>query len=239
MRNIRRGAQFFVTAVTMVFLCCSMVSAADHIKEEQVVKNIHWLGHASFRIDAGDKTIYIDPYKIKAGSPMADIILVTHDHFDHNSPEDIPKLRKDSTAIVAPVQVAAKLEGNVKGIEPGQTLTVEGIAVEAVPAYNTDKDFHQKKNKWVGYIVTVDGVRIYHSGDTDYIPEMNSLKVDVAMLPVGGTYTMTAEEAAQAVNAFTPKIAIPMHYNSIVGTASDAKRFKDLCKTKVEILKQE
>lgn len=227
----------------MITLCGGTAGLADRAhsesKEEQMIKNIHWLGHASFRIDAGDKTIYIDPYKIAPGSLKGDIILVTHDHFDHNSPEDISKIRKDSTVIVAPLQVAAKLEGNVQGVEPGQSIAVEGIAVEAVPAYNTNKEFHQKKNGWVGYIVTVDGVRIYHSGDTDYIPEMHALKVDVALLPVGGTYTMTAEEAAQAVGAIKPKIAIPMHYNSIIGTASDAKRFKDLCKTKVEILKQE
>jgi len=204
-----------------------------------MVKNIHWLGHASFRIDAGIKTIYIDPFKIKAGAPKADIILVTHEHFDHNSPEDIAKIQKDSTVIVAPVAVAEKLKGNAQGVKPGQSLSVAGVAVETVPAYNTNKEFHQKKFGWVGYVVTVDGVRIYHSGDTDYIPEMDRLNVDVALLPVGGTYTMTADEAAQAVNTFKPKIAVPMHYNSIVGTAADALRFKELCKTEVEILQQE
>jgi L-ascorbate metabolism protein UlaG (beta-lactamase superfamily) len=204
-----------------------------------MIKNIHWLGHASFRIDAGDKTIYIDPYRIRAGALKADIILATHDHFDHNSLEDIAKLKKETTVIVAPADAAKKHAGNVRSVEPGQTLTVEGITVETVPAYNTGKDFHPRKNKWVGYILTVGGVRIYHAGDTDYIPEMDALKADIAMLPVGGTYTMTAEQAARAVDSFKPKVAVPMHYNSIVGTAADADRFKRLCKTKVEILQQE
>ncbi|HRZ87435.1 MAG TPA: MBL fold metallo-hydrolase, partial [bacterium] len=138
-----------------------------------------------------------------------------------------------------PADAAKKHKGNVKVIEPGQSIAVDGIPVEAVPAYNPAKNFHPLKNGWVGYVVTLDGRRIYHSGDTDAIPEMGALKVDVALVPVGGTYTMTAEEATKAVGGFMPKVAVPMHYNSIVGTAADAERFKAACKAPVEILKQE
>lgn len=212
---------------------------APKAKEAGMVGNIHWLGHASFRIKPGAKTIYIDPYKIKDGAAKADIILVTHDHFDHNSAEDIQKIKKEGTIVVAPANVAKKIKGTVKAVAPGQSFEIGGVKIETVPAYNINKNFHQKKEGWVGYIVTVDGIRIYHSGDTDYIPEMDNLKVDIALVCVGGTYTMTADEAAQAVNSFKPKVAVPMHYNTIVGTAADAERFKELCKTKVEILKQE
>jgi len=179
-----------------------------HGVEEQLQVFFLWLGHASFGITGNGKTVYIDPFQIKGGSPKADIILITHDHFDHNSPEDIAKIAKSSTVIVAPADAAKKHKGNVKVIEPGQSIAV-------------------------------DGRRIYHSGDTDAIPEMGALKVDVALVPVGGTYTMTAEDAAKAVGGFMPKVAVPMHYNSIVGTAAAAERFKAACKAPVEILKQE
>jgi len=200
-----------------------------------MIENIKWLGHAGFKIN-GEKTVYIDPFKIKETEP-ADIIIATHEHFDHLSPEDIKKIQTGKTIIVVPPDCHSKVSGNVKAISPGQTLNVDGIKIEAVPAYNANKDFHPKSKSWIGVIVTINGKRIYHSGDTDNIPEMSALKdIDVAMLPVSGTYVMTAEEAADAANKIMPKIAVPMHYGSIVGTNADAEKFRKLCKCKVEIM---
>ncbi len=197
-------------------------------------KNIHWLGHDAFKL-TGEKTIYIDPYEIKSPG-KADIICVTHDHFDHCSPGDIKKLQGDQTVIVAPADCLKKLSGNLKAIKPGEKLNVQGIEIEAVPAYNTNKDFHPRKNGWVGYIMTLNKVRVYHAGDTDQIPEMKNIKASIALLPVSGTYVMTADEAAQAALDIKPTIAIPMHYGSIVGKADDAQRFKDILKGKVEVI---
>lgn len=198
---------------------------------------ITWLGHDSFRI-SNDKVIYIDPYQIKGGPP-ADLILVTHDHYDHLSVDDIKKLRKEDTVVVTTPAAARKLAGPVRTVKPGDKLSVRGIDVEVVPAYNTNKKFHPKEAGGVGFIVIVDGERIYHAGDTDVIPEMKGLKVDTALLPVSGTYVMTAEEAAKAAEMIQPKQAIPMHYGTIVGSEADAQRFQKLSPVPVRILKPE
>lgn len=201
---------------------------------EEAAKKIVWLGHDCFRID-GDKIVYFDPYQISPG-PKADLILVTHEHFDHCSPGDIAKIQKPETVIVTEKDSAKKLEGNVKIVRPGQTIDVDEIKIEAVPAYNTDKTFHPKENGWLGFIVEMEGVRIYHAGDTDFIPEMNQFEVDIALLPVSGTYVMTAVEAIEAALAIRPKLAIPMHYGAIVGGDQDAKDFKIALEGKVEVL---
>ncbi len=201
-----------------------------------MVENIHWLGHASFRLE-GEVTVYIDPWKLSPNSPKADLILITHDHYDHCSPEDVAKIQKADTLIVTIPAAARKLKGEVKTVKPGDKITVKGIEVEAVPAYNTDKPFHPKAAGHVGFIVTLGGKRIYHAGDTDFIPEMKNLKVDIALLPVSGTYVMTAEEAAKAADAIKPEVAIPIHYGEIVGSERDAERFKELTSVNVVILK--
>lgn len=200
-----------------------------------VVKNITWLGHDGFLIKGDDKAIVIDPFQVKHCEP-ADIILISHEHYDHCSPEDVKKIRKDSTIIVTEAQSAAKFSGNVRVVQPGDKLMVSGIPIEAVPSYNTNKSFHPKENGWLGFIVTVDGVRIYHAGDTDRIPEMESFQVDIALLPVSGTYVMTAEEAVEAARMIRPKVVIPMHYGAIVGSADDAKRFSKALQGTCEVV---
>ena len=200
-----------------------------------MLEDIKWLGHAGFKL-IGEKIVYIDPFKIKENQ-SADIIICTHEHFDHLSPEDIKKVQTGKTVIVTTPDCYSKVSGNVKTISVGQSLEVDGIRIEAVPAYNTNKNFHPKYNGWIGVVISMNGKKIYHAGDTDNIPEMANLKdIDVALLPVSGTYVMTAEEAADAANKIMPKVAVPMHYGAIVGTAADAERFKKLCKCKVEIL---
>jgi L-ascorbate metabolism protein UlaG (beta-lactamase superfamily) len=192
------------------------------------VENIHWYGQSAFRIEDGQKQIYIDPWKLPASKlPKADIIFITHGHFDHFSQDDINQIKKEGTIIVAPKDVASGLEGNVKTVAPNQSLEVAGVKVSTIPAYNLKKNFHPRGNNWVGYILTLSsGETIYHAGDTDFIPEMKPLKVDIAMLPCGGTYTMNAKEAAEAANTFKPKIAIPMHFGDVVGGDEDAQTFK-------------
>ncbi|KYH42549.1 MAG: conserved hypothetical protein, metallo-beta-lactamase superfamily [Candidatus Bathyarchaeota archaeon B26-1] len=177
---------------------------------------IRWLGHASFMIKSGEKVIYMDPYE---GDYMekADLILVSHSHYDHCDASKIRRARKEGTVIIAPPECASKIEG-AKPIKPGEKATVDNIVVEAVPAYNYKRfrapgtPFHPK-GFGVGYVITVEGRRIYHAGDTDFIPEMKELKdIDLALLPIGGTYTMDSPEAAEAARAINPKAVIPMHY---------------------------
>lgn len=205
-----------------------------------VLDKIHWLGHAGFYIEGKDGIIvYIDPYKIKNNLPKADIILISHEHFDHCSEQDIKKITKTDTVIVGPQTIAGKLTYPVKVLNPGEKISIKDIEVEAVSAYNLHKNFHPKSEGNLGFIVTVDNTKIYHAADTDFIPEMKGIKTDIALLPVGGTYTMNAKEAAEAANIINPKIAIPMHFGSIVGSSKDAEEFKKFCKVQVKILEQE
>ncbi len=201
---------------------------------DDIVKKIFWLGHDAFRIDA-DKIIYIDPFEIASGSE-ADLILITHDHYDHCSSEDIAKIQGDKSVIITEKDSAAKLSGDVRILKPGDILTVDGIKIETVPSYNTDKQFHPKANGWLGFIIEIQGVRIYHAGDADFIPEMKDLSVAIALLPVSGTYVMTAAQAAEAALAINPKLAIPMHYGAIVGSEQDALDFKQALEGKVDVL---
>jgi len=199
--------------------------------------NIKWLGHASFLFQ-GSKTIYSDPWDLKSDEPKGDVVLITHAHYDHCVPEDVKKIAKKDTVIIAPPDCEAKLSNiaNFKPMRAGDKVQVAGIEIEAVPAYNSNKQFHPKGNGWLGYIFTLDGERIYQAGDTDLIPEMKNIHADVVLLPVGGTYTMTAKESATAVEWIKPKVAIPMHWGKIVGTNEDAEEFKRLCGCEVKIL---
>jgi L-ascorbate metabolism protein UlaG (beta-lactamase superfamily) len=200
---------------------------------EKIAAQIHWLGHDSFRIDAGP-TIYFDPFRIEPG-PTADIIFISHDHYDHCSPEDVAKIQGPETVIVTSQSCAMKLTGTLQGVAPGESLTVKGIPVRVVPAYNINKKFHPKKKGWLGFVVQIDGVRIYHAGDTDLIPEMQEIQADIALLPVSGIYVMTAEEAAEAALTIKPALAVPMHYGTLVGEAADAERFSRLLEGKIQV----
>ena len=195
-----------------------------------------WLGHDGFKITFGDKTVYIDPYKLDSrhNKKDADLVLISHDHFDHLSPEDLAQVINSKTQIVAAKECAGKLKSagaaGVKSLSPGDKVTVQGLNIEAVPAYNTNKTFHPKADGKVGFVLTANDIRIYHAGDTDDIPEMVNMNPDIALVPVSGTYVMTAEEAARAINErIKPKqLAIPMHYGAIVGSEKDAKTFSQL-----------
>lgn len=206
---------------------------------------IEWLGHASFLITYKEKKIFIDPFKIKDNiTDRADLILITHSHYDHCSPKDISKLLKEKTIIVCPADCNSKLNRiqrtlDIRIIEPNRKMNIEDVLVETIPAYNINKSFHKREYHWLGYIIKVGKVSIYHSGDTDLIPEMKELKnknIDIALLPVGGIYTMNSEEASEAVKIINPKIAVPMHYGTIVGSLEDAQKFKELVGEKAILL---
>ena len=213
------------------------------MKPQELVTKLHWLGHDSFRLD-GPPVIYFDPWKLHGKQVPADLVLISHDHYDHCSPDDVKKVRGPKTLIVGSTGVAAKLPG-AQEIKPGERLTAAGIDIEAVAAYNLTKfrspgvPFHPKGAQHVGYIVTVGGVRLYFAGDTDQIPEMATIACDVALLPVSGIYVMTAEEAATAAHTLKPQIVVPMHIGAGIGTERDGLRFKELYGGKVVNLKME
>ncbi len=211
---------------------------------DKMLEKIHWLGHASFRVDS-DKVVYFDPFELKKDVKSGDVIFITHEHADHCSPADVKKIVKKGTVIVTTADCRKKLSekgvkvGTLVTVTCGDTLNVEGLKVVVVPAYNIDKKFHPKSKGWVGFVVNLDGLSIYHAGDTDFIPEMKDIDTDVALLPVSGTYVMTAEEAVEAAKAIGPSVAVPMHYGRIVGSEEDARTFKKKCPVPVRILERE
>ncbi len=208
-----------------------------------VVDNIRWLGNAGFLL-RGRRDIYIDPVGYAFPEDVGDMILITHGHDDHCSPDDVKWLRKGETVLVVPESCAGTFAGDVRQVKLGDVVTHKGIRVEAVPAYNVGKRYHPREANNVGYVITTpEGVRYYHAGDTDLIPEMKDIQADVVLLPVGGEYTMNAEEAAEAVAWIKPRLAIPMHWGKVAGTKADAERFRDLVRkipdVQVRILKPE
>jgi L-ascorbate metabolism protein UlaG (beta-lactamase superfamily) len=209
---------------------------------------LDWMGHAGFRVRVGRATVYIDPYRVPEGAPPADLILITHGHYDHFSPQDVERLTTRETWLVGPAAVAERVSGQVHRIGPGEILDdelVRGVHVRAVAAYNTSKrdpdgkPFHPRDAGWVGYELNVRGERLYHSGDTDVIPEMDSVTgVDVALLPVSGVYVMTAQEAAEAARRIQPRVAVPMHWGSHIGTEHDARTFAAEAPVEVRIMEK-
>ena len=204
-----------------------------------MLENIEVLCHSSIKINK-EKIMYIDPFRINKNYNDADIIFITHDHYDHYSEEDIDKIKKQDTIIVAPKKLFTKIlekgfeKDNIITVEPNKKYNVKGINFETIPAYNINKQFHPKENAWVGYIIELEGVKYYIAGDTDITPENKEVKCDVAFVPVGGTFTMNYKEAAELVNEIKPKIAIPIHYGSIVGTEQDAIDFSKLLNSDIE-----
>jgi len=204
---------------------------------------ITWLGHDGFLIQ-GTKKIYIDPFQIDArDKPAADYLLITHPHYDHLSVPDIEQVISPETTVLCPPDCSSKLSKFkmkiLKTMEPGDVFEEQGISVTGVAAYNPDKPFHPRDNDWLGYIVSLDKVTIYHAGDSDVIPEMKEIEADIALLPVSGTYVMTADEAAEAAEIIEPDVAIPMHWGNLIGTRTDAERLKKLAKCKTVILEKE
>jgi L-ascorbate metabolism protein UlaG (beta-lactamase superfamily) len=204
-----------------------------------MLNNIEVLYHSSIRINK-EKTIYIDPFKIDRNYNDADIIFITHDHYDHYSEEDIDKVINENTVIVIPEELLTKVlkkginKNAIITVKPNQKYMVQGIKFETVPAYNTNKTFHPKENGWVGYVIEINEIKYYIAGDTDITEENKKVKCDVAFVPVGGTYTMDFKEAAQLVNQIQPKVAVPIHYGSVVGTKQDAEEFIKLLHTNIK-----
>lgn len=204
-----------------------------------MLEDIEVLCHSSIKINKG-KIIYIDPFNINKDYNDADIIFITHDHYDHYSEKDIDKVMKSDTIVVAPKEILKKLikkgfkEEYIITVEPNGKYNVEGISFETIPAYNVNKQFHPKKNEWVGYIIEINGIHYYIAGDTDITEENRDVKCDVAFVPIGGTYTMDFKEAASLINEIKPKIVVPIHYGSIVGTKQDAIEFAKLLHPEIE-----
>ncbi len=198
----------------------------------------------SIRIRADKVTIYADPFQMKESPHDADYILITHKHYDHFSPDDIRKVAKDTTVLVAPESMldeAKEIEQDVKeivAVKPGVYREIIGLELETIPAYNILKPFHPKHAEWVGYIVNIDGKRIYIAGDTDLTKEARQVKCDIALLPIGGHYTMDASKAAELANAIRPEYVIPTHYGSIVGKFSDAQTFANLVESTIKVVEK-
>jgi L-ascorbate metabolism protein UlaG (beta-lactamase superfamily) len=199
-----------------------------------------WIKQSAFRMEIGGRTIYTDPWGIDEGSPPADIVFISHGHYDHFEPMDIHRIRKDTTRFVAPRAVADELTGNVTPMREGDTADIDGIKVTAIPAYNVLEErlgFHPRSDGGIGFLLDFGDHTRFHAGDTDHTPELEEVHPTIAFLPVGGTYTMTASEAAGLVAAMRPGLAVPMHYGFICGSERDGEVFKQECApTLVEVL---
>lgn len=197
--------------------------------------------HSSIKIE-GEKNFYIDPYLIDEYVNDADILLITHGHYDHLSKTDILKIINEDTIIVCPQTIVGQIKNicsnKIIAVIPNRIYELENVKIETIPSYNTNKNFHPKEENWVGYILTIDGIKYYIAGDTDITEENKKVQCDVALVPVGGTYTMDYKEAAELINVIKPKIAIPTHYGSITGTKEDGVNFSKLVDDdiKVELL---
>ncbi len=241
MRELRFLTIAFVLGL-IVYGCKREKDPTEATKRTEIEKEtvmgitIKWFGHASFKISCEDKVIYIDPWKLKDSPKDATVVLVSHSHYDHYSSKDIAKVWGPDTKLIAAADVINQ-HGKGQIIMPGQTIESNGIKVTGVAAYNPAKPYHPKANNWVGFIIELGSKRIYYAGDTDLTNEMKGLQnIDIALLPVGGTYTMNAEEAAEATKHIKPKQAIPYHWGDIVGSRKDADQFAKMAQCKVTVL---
>ena len=194
-----------------------------------MLENLTWFRQAAMRYSGEGLTLYLDPWGTAPEDPPADLILITHAHFDHLQPHEIERLSRPGTKLVAPKDVAVELSGDVTAVGPGESHEIAGVRFETVPAYNIAEerlDMHPKANAWVGYVLELEGRRYYHAGDTDALPELESLSTDVAMVPIGGTFTMDYKEAAGLVKAIRPQVAVPMHFGFVVCSPSHGLLFK-------------
>jgi L-ascorbate metabolism protein UlaG (beta-lactamase superfamily) len=205
-----------------------------------MLERFTWFRQSAMRYAGDGLTIYLDPWGTAPDDAKADLILITHAHFDHLQPHEIERLSAEGTKLVAPADVAKELSGDVTAVAPGESHEVAGVRFETVPAYNVAEerlDMHPRSNNWVGYVLELEGRRYYHGGDTDAVPELESLRTDVAMVPIGGTYTMDYREAAGLVKTMQPKLAVPMHYGFVVCSPSHGQLFrKEAAPVPVEIL---
>lgn len=198
-----------------------------------------WFRQSAFRWEGDGLVLYIDPWGVTGDVP-ADVILITHAHFDHFRPDEIARIRRGGTRILAPADVARELSGDVTAVAPGESHEVAGVRIQTVPAYNIVEerlDKHPKVNNWVGYVLELGGSTYYHAGDTDHLPELETVRTDVAFVPIGGTFTMDVRQAGGLVRAMSPRLAVPMHFGFVVGSPSDADAFvKEAAPVPVEVL---
>ncbi len=245
-----RGLKLLILAVMFGVVICGCKKEGGGAETTQTIEKeetgqkasmgitIQWLGHASFKICHEDTVIYIDPWKLKESPGDATLVFVSHSHHDHYSPGDIAKVSGPDTKLIASADVVAKEKAG-EAIMPGLMIELEGVRVRGVAAYNPEKAFHPKKNNWVGFLIEIGSKQLYYAGDTDLTEQIKNLKdiIDVALLPVGGTYTMNAEEAAEATKYIKPALAIPYHWGDIIGGQEDAEKFAALAECEVKILK--
>ena len=206
-----------------------------------MTENIQVFTQSSIRITSGAGIIYADPFQLRGSFGDAACILITHDHYDHFSEEDILKAACSETILVVPKKMEKQVKGlsgkvaKILAVMPGEQLDIGGVHLEAIPAYNILKPFHPKSAGWVGYLLEADGKRIYIAGDTDATAEAKAVRCDIALIPIGGTYTMDAKQAAELINEMRPETAIPTHYGSIVGSPKDGEVFASLVKAPVKV----
>ncbi len=249
LKSIMKTTPFLLMIIGLLAGCGAEVSVQQEENPESaaeaqtagaadMAQSIDVFTQSSIRIQSSLGVIYLDPFQMEIEPHDADFILITHDHYDHFSPEDIEKVRKESTVMIVPESMADEavdLAARIETVAPGARYTVDGLTFDTVPAYNNETDYHPKDAGWVGYILTIDGQRIYIAGDTDVTEENKLVSCDIALIPIGGTYTMDPKEAAGLINTIRPAVAIPTHYGSIVGTKEDADVFASMVEPPVQV----